>query len=116
MKTIAVIGSLFFWDNIKEYFKEFPKVQFIHFPYTVPEESVGLIDEAASKSDILLFAGSIPYYYCYKKNTSSKKYKQLIFLSMNYHYRFHYCPLYTAKKLNLPTYQLTYQTRIAFIK
>ncbi len=36
MKTIAVIGSLFFWDNIKEYFKEFPKVQFIHFPYTVP--------------------------------------------------------------------------------
>ncbi|WP_107950639.1 MarR family transcriptional regulator [Lysinibacillus parviboronicapiens] len=67
MKTIAVIGSLFFWDNIKEYFKEFPKVQFIHFPYTVPEESVGLIDEAASKSDILLFAGSIPYYYCYKK-------------------------------------------------
>ncbi|MGA3601101.1 MarR family transcriptional regulator [Lysinibacillus agricola] len=67
MQTVAIIGSLFFWNNIKVNFIEFPQVQFIHFPYTAPKQSMDLIDEAASQSDILLFAGSIPYYYCFEK-------------------------------------------------
>ncbi|NOG28369.1 MarR family transcriptional regulator [Lysinibacillus fusiformis] len=67
MQTIAILGSLFFWNNIKEHFAVFPHVQFIHFPYTHPEQCVDFIEEAASQSDIVLFAGSIPYYYCYEK-------------------------------------------------
>lgn len=67
MQTIAILGSLFFWNNIKEHFTAFPQVQFIHFPYTHPEQCVDLMDIAASQSDIVLFAGSIPYYYCNEK-------------------------------------------------
>jgi len=67
MQTVAIIGSLFFWNNIKVNFTNFPQVQFIHFPYLAPKQSIDLIDEAASQSDILLFAGSIPYYYCFEK-------------------------------------------------
>ncbi len=71
LKTIGILGSLFFWNNIKEHFTLFPQVQFIHFPYTSPDQCVNLFDEAASCSDILLFAGSIPYYYCYEKIKAS---------------------------------------------
>ena len=71
MQTVAILGSLFFWNNIKEHFTVFPHVQFIHFPYTHPEQCVDFIEEAASQSDIVLFAGSIPYYYCYEKIKAS---------------------------------------------
>lgn len=71
MQTVAILGSLFFWNNIKEHFAVFPHVQFIHFPYTHPEQCVDFIEEAASQSDIVLFAGSIPYYYCYEKIKAS---------------------------------------------
>lgn len=67
MQRIAVLGSLFFWNNIKQNFSAFPQVQFIHFPYMVPEQSIELIDEAAAHAEILLFAGSISYYYCMDK-------------------------------------------------
>jgi len=72
MQTIAILGSLFFWNNIKEHFAAFPQVQFIHFSYTHPVQCVELIDEAASRSDIVLFAGSIPYFYCYEKIKESR--------------------------------------------
>ncbi|WP_230874999.1 MarR family transcriptional regulator [Lysinibacillus cavernae] len=72
MQTIAILGSLFFWNNIKQHFTMFPKAQFIHFPYTSPKQCVDLIDEAASCSDIVLFAGSIPYFYCYEKIQASQ--------------------------------------------
>lgn len=49
MQTIAILGSLFFWNNIKEHFTAFPQVQFIHFPYTHPEQCVDLMDTAASQ-------------------------------------------------------------------
>lgn len=71
LKTIAILGSLFFWNNIKQHLTLFPQVQFIHFPYTTPDQCIKLFDEAASCSDILLFAGSIPYYYCYEKIKAS---------------------------------------------
>ena len=72
MQRVAVLGSLFFWNNIKQHFSAFPQVQFIHFPYTVPEQSVELIDKAAAQSDILLFAGSISYHYCIDKIKAKK--------------------------------------------
>ena len=72
MQRIAVLGSLFFWNNIKQNFSVFPQVQFIHFPYMVPEQSIELIDEAADHADILLFAGSISYYYCMDKIKAKK--------------------------------------------
>lgn len=82
MQRVAVLGSLFFWNNIKQHFSAFPHVQFIHFPYTVPEQSVELIDEAAAQTDILLFAGSISYHYCIDK-IKAKRFKQPIFRLTN---------------------------------
>lgn len=63
---IGVIGSKLFLDSLSVYFPLFPEVQFVPFEYQVPEESSLLIKEASQQTDLVLFSGSIAFYYGYK--------------------------------------------------
>ena len=64
---IGVIGSKFFLESISIHFHMFPEVQFISFQYDMPEESSLLIENAGKQVDLVLFSGSIPFYYGYEK-------------------------------------------------
>ncbi|MFD4930213.1 MarR family transcriptional regulator [Peribacillus butanolivorans] len=64
---IGVIGSKYFLESLSVHYPLFPEVQFISFQYEMPEESSLLIEEAGKQTDLVLFSGSIPFYYGYKQ-------------------------------------------------
>ncbi|WP_232696024.1 HTH domain-containing protein [Brevibacillus daliensis] len=70
---IGVIGSKFFLDSVSVHFSQFPEAEFICFQYEMPEESRLLIDEACRQTNLVLFSGSIPYYYGYTQVEKHKK-------------------------------------------
>ncbi|PFN06196.1 MULTISPECIES: MarR family transcriptional regulator [Bacillus cereus group] len=69
---IGVIGSKFFLDSLSKHYPLFPEVKFISYQYENPEQSGMLVEEAGRETDLVLFSGSIPFYFGYKqvKNSS----------------------------------------------
>ncbi|RRN69278.1 MarR family transcriptional regulator [Peribacillus simplex] len=64
---IGVIGSKYFLESLSVHFPLFPEVQFISFQYDLPEETSLLIEDAGKQTDLVLFSGSIPFYYGYEQ-------------------------------------------------